>query len=226
MKKLLLTGSEESNQRLRSLLGTELEVVNCPLQEFELLAENEQSLAPSYDLIIFTSRTAVKFYYESIHTAPTATKIAAVGLATKSALESYGQSVDFVPKQNFSAAGLMELLSEKLTGDESALFPCSKLAAHELEDVLSTKLKSFQRFELYQPIVKQNLTLPEFDELVFLSPSAVEVFLDKFTTSRLAGKKIYSIGDSTSQALIRHGLIYSQAEQSSLESLAQLISGN
>ena len=220
MRKVLLTGFEETNVRLVKMLDEQVESLSFPLQSFSFLDYDESLLKASYDWLILTSRAAVKFYFTEIKELPQIPKVAVVGEATKEAVESFGYPVDFYPKSNASAKDLSKELNEHLSGDESILFPCSKLANDELENLTC---QNFQRFEIYEPVLNEKVDLPEFDEVVFLSPSGVEAFVQTYGKEALEGKKIYSLGERTSKSLGTCKFSYEQAEKSSLESLVQLI---
>lgn len=221
MRRVLLTAFEETNTRLQSLLAGQVEAISFPVQSFSLLDFDESLLTESYDWLILTSRAAVRFYFESLDKRPDCRKIAVVGEATKEAVESFGRVVDFYPKTNFSAKSLAEELNELLSGKETVLFPCSRLANNDLEESLA--VANFQRFEIYQPVRNEAVDLPVYDEIVFCSPSSVKAFIETYDLDALKAKKLYSLGERTSEALSDLSLDFEQAEKSSLESLAETV---
>lgn len=86
--------------------------------------------------LVFTSVNAVRVFQQACQAAAIQTedmdgcKIAAVGPATRIALESYGMSVDLCPEAGHAEHLVQPLLDGTKQGD-LILFPCGNLAAHK-----------------------------------------------------------------------------------------------
>ena len=140
-KRIVVTRASAQSKQLRQRLE-ELgaEVIMLPLVRF-LEPENTHELdrairsLEGFDWLIFTSANAVTFFLGRCRTLgyrPTvkAKKIAAVGSATRLALEKEGFEVSFVPAE-FSGAGLAGELGGAVAGMR-VLLPRSDRAGEEL----------------------------------------------------------------------------------------------
>lgn len=89
-----------------------------------------------FDWLVVTSATTVEALVERGATVPARTRVAAVGAATRSALERAGVGVHLVPASDHSARGL----ADELPPDAGrVLLPHSDLAESELADALAAR---------------------------------------------------------------------------------------
>ena len=159
----------------------------------------------SYDWIVFTSPSAVRFAIERASDLPgalssdTAPSVAAVGNETARALRERGIEVDLVPddqRQEGLAAAFASLAPEA-----RVLFP-QALGGREL------LLETLARRKVIVDVVPISQTAalplasppPAFDVATFASPSALRAFVGARGTSALAGKLVAVIGPTTAQA--------------------------
>jgi uroporphyrinogen III methyltransferase/synthase len=144
-RRIVITRAAEQSSDLRARLE-ELgaEVDSLPLVRFlesKDTADLDRAIRSldEFDWIIFTSANAVTFFVgrcRALESSPNMgrTKIAAVGTATRVALEKQGLQASFVPAE-FSGAGLAGELSGVISG-KSVLLPRSDRASEELPSAL------------------------------------------------------------------------------------------
>jgi uroporphyrinogen III methyltransferase / synthase len=144
-RRIVITRAAEQSSDLRARLE-ELgaEVDSLPLVRFlesKDTADLDRAIRSldEFDWIIFTSANAVTFFLgrcRALESSPNMgrTKIAAVGTATRVALEKQGLQASFVPAE-FSGAGLAAELSGVISG-KSVLLPRSDRASEELPSAL------------------------------------------------------------------------------------------
>jgi uroporphyrinogen III methyltransferase / synthase len=144
-RRIVITRAAEQSSDLRARLE-ELgaEVDSLPLVRFlesKDTADLDRAIRSldEFDWIIFTSANAVTFFVgrcRALESSPNMgrTKIAAVGTATRVALEKQGLQASFVPAE-FSGAGLAAELSGVISG-KSVLLPRSDRASEELPSAL------------------------------------------------------------------------------------------
>ncbi|MCW4384442.1 uroporphyrinogen-III synthase [Salinibacterium sp. SYSU T00001] len=103
----------------------------APPSDSAPLARAREGLAQAcYDWLVVTSATTVDVLGDSLVHIPDSTRVAAVGDATATALRAHGCRVDFVPREEQSATGLLR----EWPGDGGrVLLPQSEIAADTLE---------------------------------------------------------------------------------------------
>jgi uroporphyrinogen-III synthase len=192
-RRIVLTRAPEQSNDLRERLE-ELgaQVVSLPLVRF-LEPENTLDLdrairsLENFDWIIFTSANAVTFFLRRCRTLeswPSSKhgKIAAVGSATRLALENQGLQASLVPLE-FSGAGLAAKLSPEITG-KAVLLPRSDRATGELPSMLCTAGANVTAVIAYRTAGPETLDhnlveairSGQADAVTFFSPSAFREF--------------------------------------------------
>ena len=197
MKKILLTGLQETNQKAAEYISSlGLSSINFPLQKM-VTTESTLLLPPECDWVFFTSATAVQFFFEKGFSTE-GKKTAVVGPATRDTLSQYDVEADFMPKEDFSAEGLINDFCNPNT--QIIFYPCSKIAKKTLQQGLEGKKHTVIRYDLYEPEEVIHKSLPDFTDIIFFSQSAVEIFQNSFGISSLENKKAAAIGKSTATA--------------------------
>ena len=201
MKKILLTGLEETNLKAAKLLKVHgFLPVHFPLQKMKKL-NNFPIPKKEFDWITFTSSTAVRMASQEIHNL--ANNYAVVGPSTDQALSKKGYSSSLIPKDNYSAEGLIEVF--KVFKDPlKILYPASKIAQGSLEKGLTELGHEVTRVNIYQPEEVSVNKLPDFTDATFFSPSGVDLFFKNFGKFSLENKKAVAIGKSTATAFEEH----------------------
>src|SRR5438445_8405321 len=181
--------SRELRERLEELGA---QVVLLPLVRF-LEPENTLDLdratrsLEKFDWLIFTSANAVTFFLRRCRAlgfwpSGKAAKIAAVGSATRLALESEGLQASLMPAE-FSGAGLAAELSSEVAG-KAVLLPRSDRASVELPSLLReaganvTEVVAYRTAgpEALDPTVINAILSGQADAITFFSPSAFQEF--------------------------------------------------
>ncbi|MFP5351350.1 MAG: uroporphyrinogen-III C-methyltransferase [Actinomycetota bacterium] len=167
-----------------------------------------------YDWVVFSSVNAVERFFEYLMVTGDArvfgaTKVAAVGPATRERLRGFGVRADLVPPVHTGVATAAEMGP----GAGRVLLPRSEQGLPDVIDELqrlgwSTDDVATYRTELAVPPVQvlEQLQAGAFDVVTFASPSAVEGFVkiagDALTDAHL----VATIGPSTSERATALGL--------------------
>ena len=229
--------SKELRERLEELGA---EVVLLPLVRF-LEPENPADLdhairsLEEFDWLIFTSANAVTFFLgrcRGLGCWPTSgrTKIAAVGSATRLALEKEGLQSSLVPEE-FSGAELASKLSPVIFGT-SVLLPRSDRATEELPSLLRkagsnlTEVIAYRTAgpETFDRSVIEAIRSGQADAVTFFSPSAFREFQHLMGSGALAKWNsrvaIAAVGPVTAEAVRGAGLpVVIEAEEATTASL-------
>jgi uroporphyrinogen III methyltransferase / synthase len=156
-----------------------------PLADYRSLSTVLESLS-SFQWLIFTSRYAVQYFFETLHhnhkdsRALASLRIASVGAVTSAELLQYGIIPDLQPS-NESSEGLVELFhTEGITG-QRVLIPRSNIALPVLPRGLTSAGNIVETAVVYENVMPENIETvrPEdVDFVVFSSPSCVENFFE------------------------------------------------
>ncbi|OGL43634.1 MAG: hydroxymethylbilane synthase [Candidatus Schekmanbacteria bacterium RBG_13_48_7] len=236
VQRIVLTRSQEGNiELMEQLSDLPLEFVDYPILYFapgidkNQLAHIKETII-SYNWILFTSKTAVRFFYEYFGSTqfPGTIKIGCIGQGTAQIVEQAGYHVEFIPAQNSSEGLLKEFLSLKLPGNPKILIPGPRVGQNHLYTGLKNNGMDAEKLVLYETRIKQPGDIPEFnlradDLLVFMSPSAVNGFL---RYNQIKDQNIiFSIGSTTSASLNNAKLTNTiiEPENSNIDSLIKTI---
>jgi uroporphyrinogen III methyltransferase / synthase len=181
----------------------------------------------TYDWMVFTSQTAVRFFASRLPTGQFAsalrTKIAAVGKSTAQSIERLGGRVTLVAEDS-RQEGLVELLSLLPPGTH-LLLPLAAAGRALLAHSLRSGGFTVDVVTVYRTEAKPDLPIPpEFDVAVFASPSALQAYVKGLGTSHLAGKTIAVIGPTTAKEAETQGLRVVMADAPGVEALILAIS--
>lgn len=162
-----------------------------------------------YDWIALTSPSAVRCFHElllkekfDLRRLP---KIMSVGSGSARALEQIGLGCDLMPKNNFSAEGLLNVAAPVVKG-KKILRLRSQKAGPELADELHSFGAHVTDCVLYHNVIVRYPEIPEFDSVYFASASAVESFVEQWGADALKNKKVLAIGGPTQTSLKSFGL--------------------
>jgi uroporphyrinogen III methyltransferase/synthase len=153
-------------------------------------------------------------------------KFAAIGSATRKAIENRGILVDIMP-QHFSSKDLAETLLAEADGDIFLLR--SKHGSKILPQVLKeggkkcTDIKIYETVsEEYQPVIK-NMICTDFDYIIFTSHSTVEKFIKIFGSEKLKGATAAAIGKECAASCIKEGMRTIVADNASMLDIVNAI---
>jgi uroporphyrinogen-III synthase len=163
----------------------------------------------AYDWMVFTSQTAVGFFASRLpdgrFPSGLRAKIAAVGRSTARSVERKGGTVALVPADS-RQEGLAEALGT-LPAGTCVLVPLAAGGRPLLAQSLREGGCVVDVVPVYRTEPKPDLpTPPEFDVVVFASPSALRAFVMRLGTPSLAGKTIAAIGPTTAKEVEASGL--------------------
>ena len=187
----------------------------------------------SYDWVFFTSRVTVHEFARLLREHKVqfgaATRIAAVGAKTASAVHDAGWRVDFIADVP-DASALAEQFGQEHKGlIGKVLFPCGQAASKELEGGLPDGVSQFDRMVCYDMARHPELNsvvagLADPEAIAFTSPQAARFLLSARPLSAVTVP--VSIGQATTEALLQLGcpIVYETLDRS-LEGLAEVING-
>jgi uroporphyrinogen-III synthase len=164
-----------------------------------------------YSAVIFTSKTSIDHYFRIANdlriTIPDAMKYFCTSESIAHYLQKYivyRKRKIFFGKGKF--ADLMELLEKHK--DENYLVPLSEQHKKEIPEMLDKHKVKYKIGILYQTVSSDlsDLSMVNYDVLVFFSPSGIRSLLSNFPDFRQENIKIASFGNSTAQAVKEAGL--------------------
>ena len=176
----------------------------------------------NFDFILFSSVNAVRFFIETLEKLnipfPQNCKIGAVGDKTAAKLKEYNINTDVIP-DNFTAEGMLDVLSETGVAGKKILLPQSAIARPVLKEGLAKLGADVTVFPLYQTVIpdeeiyrEAKIELHKLDSFLFLftSPSTFDNFLkiEEITNAPeyFRDHKIAVIGSITQAAIEKAGV--------------------
>lgn len=135
--------------------------------------ENARALWFQFTHVIFTSRTAVQYWFEEISSCDK--EVIAVGRATALALREKGVIAKVAQEE--TQEGVIALLQD--IQKAHIFWPRSKLARPLLEQYLQKRGFSYRALDLYTTVFQPQERIIDWsliEEIVFTSPSTVESF--------------------------------------------------
>ncbi len=189
-KRIVITRPRANTDESDDALATQLRalgahIVHVPLIEFAKVADRAtladmHARAKRFDWIVFTSATAVAHFLDGVTSVDAlignGARIAAVGPATRAALEKWGLSVHAMPT-TYRGSELANVLGE-LEG-KRVLLPRSQQGSRDLPNALRAAGAQVEDFALYTPVDAplderdRRQLLAGIDAITFASGSAV-----------------------------------------------------
>jgi uroporphyrinogen-III synthase len=157
---------------------------------------------PLFSHVIFTSQTAVGYWFEDFQK-PLNQRFIAVGKQTAKALHSFG--VDAVVAEEETQEGVIALLEKEDLSSAFVFWPKSTKARPLLLDYLKEKKVKLSVLDLYETVLQKLEPVPDLsqiEEIVFTSPSTIEGFLQIYG-SLPSHIRLTAIGPVTEKALSR-----------------------
>ena len=193
------------------------QVLYLPLIDIEPVQDvNLPDVAEDFDWLVFTSANATIYFQRMLQhygrdiTDYSGAKVAAIGNATASVVESYGLHVDCIPERHVAESLAKALLQqEPNTKGKRVLLPQGNLARPAVAEGLKEHGMHVSPLVVYKT-APRNLTYDDMETVInfaphcisFFSPSAVQSYLASGLQDRLGAKIVYaSIGPVTSEAL-------------------------
>lgn len=209
-KKVLVTCSETIMPRAVCLLEDKgLSPVEWPMISLSLskgAARQIERMEFHYDAVVLTSPVAVRMFFSAwkgdVRLLP---EIWTCGAGTDAELRKYGLSSDVMPSENFSADGLVARL--KMEGGRLKGMKVLRLRSAKAPRTVAAAIQRMgakvDDVVLYgnEPVVREEMSLPECEAVFFASSSAVEYFVRQYGVKALSGLEIYVIGEPTRASL-------------------------
>jgi uroporphyrinogen-III synthase len=186
----------------------------------------------TYDWLIFTSATAVRFFADRMSTlgaaiegegAEARPQIAAVGNETAQALAVRGFHVSLVPDDQ-RQEGLVAALAQLRPGTQ-VLFPRALGGRDHLVTALAdagikVDLVPASQTRAIDPLPP----LPEFDVATFASTSAFTAFFDRFGPGPLVTPPVVVVGETTAAAARNSGVPVTVARAPQVQAVIEAVS--
>jgi hydroxymethylbilane synthase len=158
------------------------------------------SRVPIADWIFFSSKHAVKYFFEQNPDIGNM-KIGAIGKSTAAAIRSYGRRADFIGYSTDTRMTGKQFAS--LVKSAPVLFPQAKDSMRTIQQQFVNRSQT-RDLTVYETIQKPVENTPDADIMLFTSPSNVEAFFEKKKLN--STQKIIAMGDATSHTLKQFGV--------------------
>ncbi len=225
---VLTRAKNQSDKSIQQLQRYGANVISFPTIEIapiknDPLLNQAISELENYDIIIFTSENAVKYFLDlvkdlNVHFEPTEFFIISIGEKTAQYCEGNKIQIDFQPKK-YSWGFLLEELENQNLHGKKAFIPCSNLADINKYDKLKKLGVGVTAIPAYINKVNDIKKLSEeikliqntkIDVYIFTSPSTFNGFLENLNISDpvqyFSGKNIAVIGPVTKRAINEYGV--------------------
>jgi uroporphyrinogen III methyltransferase/synthase len=199
--------------RLRTLGADAIELPSIEIRPVEDYTPLDAAIANlrAYDWLIFTSASGVRFFLQRLDRSPhdlrsVRGRIAAIGPATKAALEDLHLKVDLIGKE-FVAESLLEALSHEDLSGKRILLARAEVARDTLPAGLRPLGAHVDVVAAYRTVTPENLAEHarellkgprKPDWITFTSSSTVQNMVTAVGVETLKGIRVASIGPVTS----------------------------
>lgn len=211
--------------KVNSLFRKDLEAAGFTVHGKSLLKFSaiEFTRIPRADWIFFYSKNGVKFFFKRLKQLGRAipnVKWGAIGKGTAQILSTKTSQVDFAGNGN-TLQTAMEFL--EIASGQTVLFPQAAQSRQTIQRLLEDSIRA-KNLIVYKNELKQRISIPDCDTLVFTSPMNVKAYFKK--REKAAHQKIYAIGRTTAKTLVSMGLEdFKVSEEPSEEALVRAILG-
>ena len=195
-KKVFVSKTFQEEDYLPKALGKlGLDVDGKSLIEFKQI---KFSFIPQTDWIFFSSKHAVRFFFNQKPKLAPTVKFGCVGTSTSAELRKFGKRADFI-----GASTDIKLVGKQFSskvGNGRVLFPIARGSMQSIQWQMVKRDNVFN-LEVYATLKTSVDVGPEYEILAFTSPSNVEAFFEK--NKILPHQKVVAMGESTGKALER-----------------------
>lgn len=197
-RKVFVTRSYAEHDYLpRALSNLGFTVEGKSLIEFKQIRIKE---LPKTDWVFFSSKHAVRYFFNQNPELPATIKVACIGTSTSAELRAFGKRADFIG-QSTDTKLVGKQFSSKI-GNAKVLFPIARGSMQSVQWQM-VKRENVFNLEVYATLKNSVEVGEEKEILVFTSPSNVEAFVEK--NKILATHKVVAMGESTGKALEKAG---------------------
>jgi uroporphyrinogen III methyltransferase/synthase len=214
--RILLPGVKESVQHLsedvESKGGTP---IPWPMVQLSLCKEflHHFNSISKYNLIVLASPASVRFLFEAVQINKLEfakdVEFAVTGPGTATELQKFGWFPKYIPDSDYSSLGLIEKFKEFNIPGKIVLMPRSNIGGKEIENYLSN-ITAVTSVVLYNnEVIIPEKNLPDFDAILFTSPSGIKHFVDTYHAKALKNKLVAVIGNVTANEARKHNITIS-----------------
>ncbi|NLL37060.1 MAG: uroporphyrinogen-III C-methyltransferase [Fretibacterium sp.] len=231
-RRVIVTRPRGRAGRLSRMLRDEgAEVVELPCIVTETRTDVSLPDFKGFDWVVFTSASGVESFFELLRLSGRDVRelgdarLAAVGPATRDALETRGLCVDLVPDV-YDGAHLGRALADR--GAKRALLLRAEDGARGLTEALSERGVGYEEVPLYRTrALPLRFVLQGADAAVFTSASTVRAFCASCPFPKLRDIEAVCIGPTTAEAAREAGFVHvTTAREATLEALLDALRGN
>lgn len=213
-KRILITGSSRTQRKISEwtdrLDGQVIKVDSFSLEPMPVNELKWMRQLKTYDWLIFSSGSAVEFFLEALKKSNVDVrdlpKIAATGPSVAEVFNRVMIKVDFMPLVYTSEACAKTLgIEHKLKG-KKVLIPRSSASQSEMKAPLQAHGAQVDVVNLYRNVKLEISHLPNFDIVIFCSPSSVRHLSRDHKEKLSKNSFVVSIGPVTTKECQRVGL--------------------
>lgn len=239
--RILVTRPRELASKMSDRLRKKgAEVVELPAIRTQAIEDNEKldkafEDIKNYQWIAFTSQVGVKVFFDAMKDkkmdvrALSGAKIAAVGTATKKALEERGIFADFIPSV-YDGETLGKELTPLCNDGDKILIPRAKMGSGEIIKELS-KIPNVQIDDvaIYDTLYEKSELIDEaaefangsIDYAVFTSASTVHGFAKAVEGMDFSNVEAICIGKQTAKAAQEYGMKVHMSQKATIDSVIE-----
>jgi hydroxymethylbilane synthase len=193
-KKVFVTKNLNENDYLPNALNRLGFVVEgASLIEFK---EIKIRFLPRTEWIFFSSKHAVRYFFNQKPNIEKTVKFGCVGSSTAAELRSFGHRANFIGQS--TDIKLVGKQFSSIVGSHSVLFPIARGSMQSIQWQM-VKRDSVINLEVYATLNKSKEIPDDFDVVIFTSPSNVESYFEK--NKWLPTQKAIAMGEATGKAL-------------------------
>lgn len=188
--RILFTGSEALQEKVKNIIEDFGGIpILMPMIKLKLLEGIEESIDKIFnaDYLIVNSPSSASFLFEALKKRSCdlrrLPKIAVCGKATEEIFIKHNIFPDICPSENYSAEALLKSLEGEIKSSDKIVRLCSDKSSSTLTDELLKLSDNVENINLYTNESIDYDTLPEFDAILFTSPSTVNSFFKFFSPS-------------------------------------------
>lgn len=191
------------NFRAHDFLPTALNRLNYICEGKSLIEFKSISFEtlPKCDWIFFSSKHAVKYFFQHSPKLPEGIRFGCISKATAIELRQFGYRSDFIGQSTDTK--LIGKQFSSVSGNSKVLFPVAQESLQSIQKQMVKKENAIN-LPVYKTIQNQVYINPSVNIVVFTSPSNVDAFFSK--NKWVAGMKAVAMGDATAKALERKGV--------------------
>ncbi len=183
-----------------------------------------------YDWVVFTSPEGVELFFEELKERRVDVrklshlKFAAIGSATKKAIEDRNILVEYMPSV-YNTEYLAKGLARRVYRKERVLIPRSVKGSKVLTDILAENHIAYDDIPLYdvKPELQHPIELLPEDLVTFTSASTVKGFVERFPKADLSKVRAVCIGEQTAAEARKSGMRVFVSRMATMESMVEKI---